>query len=597
MVSLKIAYVDGSRFYRALQVGGAAIIRNQKELDRINVFPVADADTGINLAQTVEAVLSQSGYQRRIKETLALVADSALMGARGNSGIIFAQYLYGLSLELPDLATMTVKNFAETAQKAVKHLYASLLNPVEGTMLTVIREWSDYLVEHSGHSTDFQDLITASLRAAQQSLQETPSKLKILADANVVDAGAKGFVYFLEAVVEFIHRGSLRELSKVQPHMAIAQHSEAHSEAPKTYRYCAETIFTLQSGTLEELKTDLAIQGDSLILAGSNEKLHIHIHSQRPDQVFEYLFSKGKVSSVKIDDMQRQYEISHQRKQKIGILTDSACDLPKALMDQYQIVSLPFGVNFGQRFYLDRYSLDSQRFYEMLRTDPNHPVSSQPSPASIKAALNQMAENYDQVFAIFVSEKLSGVYQGTAHEIAAGALQNVHLVNSRQLSVTEGLVVLRVARAIEKGMSYEQIIAALESWIYNTKIYTDINTLKYMVRGGRVPPLAGFVAAALNLKPIVSLDHDGKAEISGKSFSRSQNMKKILKTVEQELQHRKLWEYAIVHADAQTRAEDYASKLESITGKPPAYFMPLSPVVGVHNGTGTVGIGVSYESI
>lgn len=594
---MKIAYVDGSRFYHALQVGGAAIIRNQKELDRINVFPVADADTGINLAQTVEAVLSHGEHKRGIKETLAVVADSALMGARGNSGIIFAQYLYGLSQELPDLATVTVKNFAESAQKAVKHLYTSLLNPVEGTMLTVIREWSDFLVEHSSQNKDFQQLITASLAAAQKSLKETPGKLKVLAEANVVDAGAKGFVYFLEAVVDFIHRGSLRELSKVLPQIAIQKHEELHSEAPKTYRYCTETMFSIQSGTLEQLKTDLASMGDSLILAGSNEKLHIHIHSQHPDQVFEYLFSKGKVSSVKIDDMQRQYELSHQRKQRIGILTDSACDLPDALMDRYQIVRLPFGVNFGKRFYLDRFSLDSQRFYEMLRTDPNHPVSSQPSPASIKAALNQMAENYDQVFAIHVSEKLSGVYQATAHEIAASALQNVHLVNSRQLSVTEGLIVLRVARAIEMGMSYDQIVAALEAWIDDTKIFTDINTLKYMVRGGRVPPLAGFVAAALNLKPIVSLDSSGKAEISGKSFSRSQNMKKILKTVEQELQHRTLWEYAIVHADAQDRAEDYAVKLQSITGKAPAYIMPLSPVVGVHNGTGTVGIGVSYEPV
>lgn len=592
---MKIAYLDGNRFYRALQVGGAAIIQNQKELDKINVFPVADADTGLNLAQTIEAVLSRSEQKRGLKDTIILVADSALMGARGNSGIILAQYLHGLRMELPDLSNVSAREFAESAKRAVKHMYSSLMNPVEGTMITVLREWSEYLAEHSKQVGDFHHLLRTSLETAKKSLRETPVKLEILAEAKVVDAGAKGIVYFLEAIVEYIEKGSVRQTNSIIPQMAIEESSEVHSEAPKSHRYCIEAMYKLEQGELVDLKSHLTRLGDSLILAGAKDKTHIHIHSQRPDQVFGTLFDLGKVSSLKIDDMQRQYEISHARKYKIGILTDSACDLPDEIMDQYQIVRLALGINFGERFYLDRASITSSTFYNMLRTDPHHPVSSQPSPASIKAALLQLSENYEKVIAIHLSNKLSGVYSGVAREIVASNLANIHLVNSRQLSVTEGLIVLRLAQTIESGMPYEKIVALLESWCDNCKIYTDVNTLKYMVRGGRVPALTGFVAKVLNLKPIVSVDQSGKAEMMGKSFSRKGNMKKILQLVEKELESRKIWNYAIVHADDPERAAEYAARLHAITGKEPAYIMPLSPVVGVHNGIGAVAIGVLYE--
>jgi len=204
---MKIAYLDGNRFYRALQVGGAAIIQNQKELDKINVFPVADADTGLNLAQTIEAVLSRSEQKRGLKDTIILVADSALMGARGNSGIILAQYLHGLRMELPDLSNVSAREFAESAKRAVKHMYSSLMNPVEGTMITVLREWSEYLAEHSKQVGDFHHLLRTSLETAKKSLRETPVKLEILAEAKVVDAGAKGDCLFSGGYCRIYRKG------------------------------------------------------------------------------------------------------------------------------------------------------------------------------------------------------------------------------------------------------------------------------------------------------------------------------------------------------------------------------------------------------
>ncbi|MDD2228074.1 MAG: DegV family protein [Candidatus Cloacimonetes bacterium] len=592
---MQIKYLDGKRFYRGLVAGSKAVIENQNYLNKINVFPVADADTGINLALTMKAMMDNSRIGKTLKDTLISVADSALSGARGNSGIIFAQYLYGLSYELPVKGVIGVKHFAQSAQKAVQHLYASLMNPVEGTMLTVIREWAEYLVEQSNKTSDFLHVFTDSLAIARKSLQDTPAKLKVLADAGVVDAGACGFVYFLEGVVSYMHEGSLKENMATSLPIEVINLHNNHATAPDKYRYCSEAMLSKLACPLQKIKGIAETYGDSIILAGGEAKLHLHIHTNEPDKLFAELFELAHVSNMKVDDMLLQYQISNARKYPIGLVTDTASDLPQAIIDEYQIMQIPFGITVGDRVYLDKFTIKPERFYGLLDSAKTHPFSSQPSLSLVKNTIDYASNNFEKVIAVHISEKLSGVFNSTSSIVAKSYASRMGVINSRHLSVSEGLVTLRIARAIAAGMSFETIMAEAPLWIENTKILTDINTLKYMVRGGRVKPLAGFMAAVLNLKPIVSLDREGKALAYGKSFSRKSNMAKIIGIVRKDLQGKKMWEYAIVHAEAEERALQYAELLQELTGKKPAYIMPLSPVVGVHNGIGTVGIGVSYD--
>jgi DegV family protein with EDD domain len=169
------------------------------------------------------------------------------------------------------------------------------------------------------------------------------------------------------------------------------------------------------------------------------------------------------------------------------------------------------------------------------------------------------------------------------------------VINSRNLSVSLGLIVMRVAEEISKGTSHEEIVKWAEDWISKTKIFVDIQTLEYMVRGGRVSAMKGFLAKILNLKPIVSLDSEGKAAAFGKSFSRKGNKEKILQTIKQLTDKQELWNYAIVHAQNRERAEMYAEKINESIHRSPAYIMDISPVIGVHNGIGAVGIGLMFE--
>ena len=154
-----VKYIDGHRFRAAFIAGAQAIINDRAYLNKINVFPVPDADTGTNLASTVQAVAAELPTDASLGKVVTDAADAALMGSRGNSGIIFAQFLYGLSKSLKGEKLATPAKFVEAARVSVEHVYDSLLNPVEGTILTVMRSWSVALEKFSATSDDFQVIL------------------------------------------------------------------------------------------------------------------------------------------------------------------------------------------------------------------------------------------------------------------------------------------------------------------------------------------------------------------------------------------------------------------------------------------------------
>jgi hypothetical protein len=295
--------------------------------------------------------------------------------------------------------------------------------------------------------------------------------------------------------------------------------------------------------------------------------------------------------------MLRQYEAAHERKAPIAVLTDSSCDLPQSVLDDHQIHLLPFNLFFGESLFLDKVTIAPGQFYDLLKSRREMPTSAQPSQANVQRALEFLAGHYDSVIAVTISGGLTGVHGQflKAREALGLDPARVTVIDSRHLSVSEALVVLRVAEAVRDGRTFEEISSEAEAWVAKTKLWVDIRTLKYMVRGGRVSPLKGLLAAALNIKPIVSLDAAGKAAILGKSFSRRQNMKKILGLIGKAAEGRHIWNYGVVHAQNPFRALRYADALEEMLGKKAAFISEVSPVVGAHNGIGVVGVALMFE--
>jgi len=283
---MKIRYLNGSRLYAAFLAGRNAVVQDQSYLNKINVFPVPDADTWTNLAATLHSIAEGTSAHRSFQQTLSSMADSALMGARGNSGIIFAQFLQGISTSFKNEVSITPRAFGEAVKAAVPHVYKSMSSPVEGTMLTVIKDWADAVYVQRDRFADFTELFSYSLKVARESLRQTPQKLKILAKAGVVDAGARGFVDFLEGIYQFIGKGRLRGMAQSGDPVRITDFPvHVHKRFPQE-RYCTETLLTGENLVLDNIRNQIVALGSSVIVAGSENKARVHVHSNNPDAVF-----------------------------------------------------------------------------------------------------------------------------------------------------------------------------------------------------------------------------------------------------------------------------------------------------------------------
>jgi len=331
--NLPLSELDGRNLYYTFVAGARKVIAHQIELNKINVFPVNDGDTGTNLASTIRSVIESLHPHRSYKITADRIAEATLMNARGNSGIIFAQFFYGLSSETADCNTVNLKQFAESLQKSVKYVYEAVANPVEGTMLTVIKEWADYIYESWHKYTDFDQLLLGSYDVLKKSLSETKTKLKILAKANVVDAGAKGFVLFVEGIIEYIHTRNFKELIQSKAESVALPKTEELLSENVTFRYCTEAILKNTSISQHDMMVMLEKYGDSAVVAGSDKMRRIHVHTNNPADLFYNLKDFGTITFQKADDMIRQSESVFKRKFKIALVTDSTCDLAEEIID------------------------------------------------------------------------------------------------------------------------------------------------------------------------------------------------------------------------------------------------------------------------
>ena len=590
--------LDGRNLYYTFVAGARKVIAHQIELNKINVFPVNDGDTGTNLASTIRSVIESLHPHRSYKITADRIAEATLLNARGNSGIIFAQFFYGLSSETADCKTVNLKQFAESIQRSVKYVYEAVANPVEGTMLTVIKEWADYINESWQKFADFDQLLLSSYDVLKKSLSETKTKLKILAKANVVDAGAKGFVLFVEGIIDYIHTRDFKELIQSKAESVALPKTEEMISEDVTYRYCTEAILKNTAISQHEMMMMLEKYGDSAVVAGSDKMRRIHVHTNKPADLFYDLKDFGTITFQKADDMIRQSESVFKRKYKIALVTDSTCDLAEEIIDNYQIHMLPINISFGDNHYLDKITIRPDQFYKMLKDSPDYPRSSQINEKSFINLYSHLASHYDSVIAVNLSDKLSGTFhtsQKAAQIVSREFNKPITVINSKGISGSVGLVVLRIAEAIDKGYSHNQIIEMAEKWVDDTNIYVTVLTVKYLVRGGRLSLAKGLIARLLHVNPIISLDETGKAIVFDKTFNRKANMEKIMNHIRLQTQERPIWNYIVMHANNPAAAEWYKTKMEALTGKKPASVVNISPIIGANAGVGASAVAFMKE--
>jgi DegV family protein with EDD domain len=593
--------LDGKGLYYSFLAGAKRVFENQQILNKMNVFPVADADTGTNIASTMRSIVDTFIPTTSIKTTAVALADAALVGARGNSGIIFAQFLYGFSNEIKEDGSISVQNFAHYLKNGVQYAYQAISNPVEGTMITVIREWAEDVYKHRNEVSSFNELIVLSYKKALISLAETKEKLAVLAKNNVVDAGAKAFVLFLEGIIEFLKTGRLKELISARNIVKVKEIAgDGISHEDITFRYCTEALITGDKLNRNKIKRYLESLGDSLVIAGSEQKMRIHIHTDQPSAVFSFLNTQSLISYQKVDDMIMQQEVTQNPIAPIAIVTDSTCDLPQDLIDRHQIHIVPLTVHFGDRFFLDGITLTSEHFKKLYfkNKDKVYPSTAQPAFKDFTNKFNYLSTHYDDIIALQLTSRMSGTWGNSSKAAKSISLQtkkNISVIDSTRLSGGLGLLVLRAALAAEEGISHDEIVKLIELWKTKSLQLVTASTVKYLVKSGRVSPVKGALGNLLKLKPFITINAEGAAETTGKYFTESKAANTVLNKIKQTLINQTVWNYAITHFENEEWANWYATEIKKITGKDPLFVKQGSPVLSANVGPGVVSVSILLD--
>ncbi len=598
----EVALLDGPQLALALRAGIRRVLQDQEHLNKINVFPVPDGDTGTNLALTLGAVLTvlRQGDESHAGKLLTRVADAALDGARGNSGAILAQFFVGLSDQLSHLRELSPRDFAVGVEGGARYAREALSEPREGTLITVLSDFAAEVIalSRSGSSSDFGALFKGALPRTHASLENTRNQLEVLRRAGVVDAGAQGFVEIVEGMSEYFERGEA-PADDAPLEVQHAEEEAAGAEIDLADRFCTECIVSGERIDRRRLRERLAALGSGVVVAGTERKARIHVHVQDPAAVFRLAAEYGTISSQKADDMQRQQDAAHHRHRRgVAVVVDSAADIPEEELERLEIHVIPMRVHFGERSFLDKVSLGSEQFYRELASNPHHPKTSQPPPGDFRRVFEFLASHYDTVISVSVTGRVSGTR--AAAESAAQRIQahgRVVVIDSLNASVGEGLIATYAAECAQAGLSAAEVITATRAVLPRTHTFGLLGRLDFAVRGGRVPRIVKLLADWLHLTPILISHRNGRVGAGTLLIGRRNLRARFARLVRRRIRGHPAYRVAVGHANAETEGrqllEEICGGLENIAAR---YLMPLGAALGVHGGPGMLVVGLQeYE--
>lgn len=346
---------DGARLRRAFTDAAAWVEDQADEINALNVFPVPDGDTGTNMAMTLQAAVREAAAVTDVSSAAIAraVAQGALLGARGNSGVILSQFLRGIARSLekhPDHLDFGPTELAQALVLGSATAHKAVIKPVEGTMLTVGRDAAQAALASAESGAGLVVVLEAAVVAARASVARTPSLLPILRQAGVVDAGGQGLLCLLEGILRSFEGKTAEQGTSGAP---IARPTSSFGAG---FGYCTEFLLRGESLDLEAIRQSIVGFGDSALVVGETGLARVHVHTFRPGQVLEYASRLGSLHSIKIDNMQEQHEHVLLRKaESEALVTGEAASqlpvvVPNARAGQPGIVAVASGVGFAEIF-------------------------------------------------------------------------------------------------------------------------------------------------------------------------------------------------------------------------------------------------------
>ena len=565
----------------ALALGARTRLAGECEhLNAINVYPVADGDTGSNLLATVDAIVAAL----RVTEAPAngaegvaqAAADAALLGARGNSGTILSALVRAavLSLRAPLDGPMLSAALAAGAEAA----YAAVPVPVEGTMLTVARAAA---AASTGDTAT--EALASALAGARAALARTPEQLAQLDEAGVVDAGAAGVVAMLEGLLAALTGETFADDGAAEAASAVHMH-----DPTSRYRWCIG--FVLRGADVAAVRAEAGTWGDSVVVVGDTALARVHVHADDVESVLAAAGAHGEVSDPAVSDMRAGVRAAASRRAGVGtaIVYDSTADLPVPERDSWRMV--PLTVRFGDEEVRDYVDLTAEDFYMRLQTSPEHPRTSQPSPGAFAAVYDELLETHDHIVSLHLSSKLSGTC-ASALAAASEFPGRVTVIDSQLVSMPLALLLTRMQAALDDGVDVAELPALVERVCRCSDTLFSVPTLEYLQRGGRIGRAQALVGTLLGVRPLLAIE-DGAVVPAGKV----RGAERVLPALVDEFVRRSAAypqvDVAIGHAaDPAAAAKLEALVQASRAGIRSVRILTLGAVIGAHAGPGALGLG------
>ena len=590
-------YATGGRaLKRALIAGIGRVLASRDTLNRINVFPVADGDTGSNLAFTLSAVLEAVRPLKHAHagSVLERAAGEAIDGARGNSGAILAQFLQGVSEALTGVGRLSAKHLAAAAGEGSAQARAAVAQPREGTMLSVMAAFADALARtRDAGKIDLRETFAHALAASRQALADTPRQLAVLRRAGVVDAGAQGFVELLEGIHDFMLRGRPALRGTI-----VAENAAAgvliSDDSDAEHRYCTECVLSAEAIDRDAVRAALAaLPASSLVMAGTRERLRVHMHIDAPALLFDTLSAFGNVVARKADDMHAQRRATRGASD-VAVVVDSAADIPPEAFERLPLHLVPVRLNFGAKDYLDKVSLSSREFYAELKRSTQPVRTSQPPPGDFRRLFEFLLSHHAQVVYVGLSRAVSGTLQSA--ELAAQETDpaRVRVVDTRNGSGGQGLLAVHAAERALAGADAAAIIAEVTTLAEVTRTFAYVRDLGNAVRGGRIPRWTLPITQWLRLVPIVRLGGgDGRLHVCGILRDRGDLQARFVARVVRTLDRSRRWRAEVLHCDNAVEGERVRDALlRKLPGVDVAAVLDAGSAIGAHAGSGAVVIAL-----
>jgi len=500
---------------RGLTAGIRHLFQRREYIDRINVFPVPDGDTGTNMAFTFKIIHEaiRDAENLTMKQLMEQVASASLDGSRGNSGAIMAQYFHGFSESLGDGNRMTATELAAASCAGAKLAWTAMSEPVDGTLPTVLEDFSIGLEQKAQAGTDdIHTLFEYALQCARKSLAGTPDLLPVLKQAGVVDAGGQGFVDLMEGIWTYIKTGETDALEFDLDEPLPVSNASMEMDVG-THRFCTECViqgYELDRGAIMSQLEQLDCS--SLVVAGGRERVRVHIHVNNPGEAYLACEQFGEIRQQKADDMQRQHHLMNQVG-SVAVVTDTGADIPLEEQERLAIHMVSARLNFGTREYIDHVSLQPADLYRMLKESKEIPKTSQPPVHDFSRQYALLSSHGYDVISVGLSEALSGTTQA-ARTAAERFGDRVRVFDSKSASSGEAVLAVIAAEAAQQGMSLEEIEALLQEYEPQTRAYAIPDDLTYVVRGGRLPAWVKRLTDFLHVSPLLTAKN-GRFKLAG----------------------------------------------------------------------------------